>query len=548
MKIKKYYGILPLLLMTLVACNMEDKGNYDYIDRDDFFPVKIVSTFAADIRDIEFIPQEPVYYEPEFEVMDDYDRYTYTWFATFRGTDGSVQRVEIADTRILDLEHFPLNPGSYTFFYEIKDPVHNLQRLYTIYSVTVAASPIGSNGIYIMKNADGNTEIDYYKFTRATEIPEEMPIYKNIVSSVFDGPLLGKPVGMERYATSYYWEKFDENGSPVTERITVGGWYFLTEEDIVATSVDFTISYKHFEGQFYLQPDAVKPQYVAPLRNYMFYFMNDNQIYGTYAMSSGIGRFGKANRVGGVRVSSAGMLSGSWYSMAYDEISGEFIYPYGMDGSITNATAKITESTLLTNKEVVMDKLVEPIAIMEGGGAIPAGGSYIQGSMILKHKTLPNTFYLTQTKSNGGVPFTWIRPIDSNADIVKTPTPIMSSTYYGNGIYYAKNGNELWYYADGGDTETPSPLADRQTKVLTLGAGETIVKITPVAYHSTVQSQLPYLYAWVTVLVNTNDGRYKLYAFDNKGSTAELETEPALVLEGEGEAVSQYMHFTHQSK
>lgn len=546
MKKIKYSGILPLFLMLLLSCNMEDKGNYDYISPDDLFPVKIAASFS-DIRDIEFIPMEPAYFEPEFEVMDDYDRYEYSWYVFYKNTKGLTERIDIAQTRILDLEQFPLNPGYYDLYFEVKDPKHDLQRLAKA-SISVLSSPLGSYGIYMMKNDNGNTELDYYKFSRATEIPDNMPVYTNLVSTIFETSVSGKPVAMERFAVAYDWEKFAEDGTRSVERVSTGAWFIASENDIVTTKSDFSVTYKQFDGQFYNQPEGVKVQHLKPVKFNNLYFMNDNQVYGLSTQVMGIGRFAQLSRSGGIRASSVGMLVGSWYSLLYDEISGEFLYGYAYYGTIySSATAQIKESTVLTNKEVVMNKLVEPIAIMDGGGTMPnAASGNIFGTMILKHKTLANTYYMTKSNANGGVPFTWIRPIDPEADIVQAPYPLMSSSYIGDVIYYVKNGNEIWYYADGGDTSTPAPLAMRQLKAASVAAGETIVNITPATTFAGASSIMAF--SWITVTTNTADGHYKLYAFENNGSTPELLPTPKLVLTGEGEAVRPYLFLQGQDR
>ena len=544
MKTLRKLLFLSLAFTVAASCNMKDKGNYDYIDRDDFFPVKIMD-FEEVVQAQDIVPFGPLYLEPEFEKEFDYDRYTYEWFVTYKDelNGGSVARKDIADTRILDIEELMLSPGTYELYLSVRDIEYDLMTFRKC-EMKVLSSPIGSYGVYILKeDGNGNTEVDYFKFNRATELPDPVPHYKDLVSSVMNEVIPGKPVDIMRFTDTYSWEQKKEDGSTTTARIAGGCWYVLSEDDIVAFNLDFTIPYKRFDGHFYVVPQ-VKPQTMTRNRNYSSFIMNDNQVFSIYTMMANVGRYSMNDRVDRVHVSTAGILCGAGNAMVFDEISGDFLYCAGLGASIFNASQLIKEETELPNKELITERLVEPIAMLNGAGVLPSNSPML-GTSVLKHKT-ENEFYLARTRSanSNSVPFSWIRPIDAAADIIKTPYPVMQSGFLGDVIYYAK-GSELWMYTDRGDTETPAPLDQRQKRVATLGAGETIVAIEPAIFNSGSSVNN---FSWVTVTTNTSDGKYKFYAFNNVGTTSDLETTPALTVTGDGRAARSFIYLQSQQR
>lgn len=541
----KTVQILYLLFafpLLFASCNMEDKGNYDYTPRDDFFPVKIAD---LDFAGITIVPNEPIYYEPEFTSMDDYDRYTYCWYIFWRNPATRVlERLDIQKSRILDTIFPTIPSGMNEIYFEVRDPEYDLW-CNKGGEITVEDSPIGSYGIYIMKEVNGNSEVDLYKFEDPNNVPENFPIYENILEMRLGKAFSGKPVGIEYIHDNYSWELIDEDGNSSVST-PKGVWWVLTENDIVSISADMGTIYKHFDGHFYARPDAVKPQKVSTLQGSYYYLMNNNRMYGVCTMVSNVGRFGIGADIHGEAVpSDAGMLAANAV-LYYDQQREAFYYMDGYSSTLTEASSLLTAG--MSNGELVVNKQVEPIKILDGGGATPSS-SYMRGHMILKHKTKANTYYMARANTNGSnkSPLEWIRPIDAVADIAQSPASVMASSFIGQVIYYAK-GNEVWTYADGGDVNPAPPLANRQKRVATVGAGETIVQIQPLMSYIPVPQLMQYNYRLVSVVTNTTDGKYKFYAFANIGAVDELNPDPVFVLTGNGKAAYSFVRFKYQNK
>lgn len=533
---RKYFFMLPLVLLTAAGCNMEDLGNYDYTPAGELLPVEIAKFDGLPVPR----PMGAVHYEPTFLKMDDEGRYEYKWYV-IRTQEGMASvRTDLCETRNLDVEALPVPSGEYTLYFEVRDAAHDIfAKQSGPFSVTDSDL---LNGFYILKDVGGNTDMDYFKYDKATDpLPSRMESYTDLISTGLGQPLAGSPRSMMWYGRGYFYLGEDDEGRLQTEAVP-NTWMVMSDKHILALRNDFMEVYQQ-DGDFFPGPVTINPQTfcnVTSTTSRSPWMINDNNIYGIAGYMYHVGKWMSATKAGGLDFFPQ-FITGEDFAFGYDNNSGTFYMVSSYDGELLSVHDLIWEDWATDNIELILDMEVEPMAMLTGGGETPEWDGH--GLMLMKHKTDAGKFYLSKIWSNGAWedPFVWIRPIDAAADIVQTPAPVMVSSYVGQVVYYGK-GSELWMYRD---TGAPATLAQRQTRVATLGNGETVVYIMPVMFYDKRGTTPGENFNWVCVLTTTPGGGYKLYAFENDGPNPELKTTPGLLLEGTGNAKSFVARLRH---
>lgn len=293
-------------MILLAGSCIGDDGNYDYLNADDVFPVKITG-----LQKSVTVSQGSVLKLTPIIENDDPSQYTYSWVATEAQTAGKLpERYDIAETRDLDYT-VTLDVGSYLLNFKVYDKAKDVFRRYEI-NLTVSASPVGP-GWYILKDNGQETDFDF--------INNDGTMYTDLLAAAGNRPK-GIARNMEYQNGRYYHVEYDADGKATT-LVNQTAFYVTTDQDIRTYNAKTLKLFKTFKEQFYSAPETVDPVSVYYLSSGTSFLMNDKKIYSIYGMSSNIGKF-TAAKVGIYSLYDGFMSCGTDNMMVFDELSHTF--------------------------------------------------------------------------------------------------------------------------------------------------------------------------------------------------------------------------------
>lgn len=608
---KKLIYLIPVLCM-IFSCDLADEKIKHYDDADRILPVKVKTGRINEESDqmmvlpenANFIPGAALRIEPDFEEgwEPEPGRYKYNWFVIYlTGMGSASERVDLvteSDSYVFD-GFLPtgLPQGDSEIYFEIVDPVRNVHGIWQR-TIIMEPTPIGSRGVYILKDMGGSTDIDFFPLKGFKDVVDndgkvggygtwELPssaklidtMYKDVISNGFGkgSPLPGTPKGFALKEKRFYWQ--DPNPGPGDEEgviDTYGAWFIATDNDVVTATPSMGQLLNHFDQQFY---GFTRPSVIAPsalnLRGQVkgegglmeeclvVWLVNDGQIYpyNTEFVKDVVFKFGAMPFDDGKAMKATHHMFSNNGAIYWDEDRGHLCH---IDLSARHTLWAAGSYNTIEGRSILGLNEANMMAILPGGGedlVIFNNSKELNAHMILKDKTKVDTYYLVKWVSSGtATGDVWIRNIPAGADIVANPLPVMASSFIGECIYYIKN-NQIWLYTD---QERPlnqvSDLSAYQSYTgVTIPADETVVdmktlmfkydpKDRPIGYpdlNDDPRSKILNSYFAVSVLTSTPSGGYKYYVFLNYGDADELLPTSQFVLEGQGKPVDSYARLTY---
>ncbi len=590
MTMKKLLYLIPALCLAFASCDLAD-DKLNYAAADDVFPVKVKKyaegEFEVNGQDKkgqmvltpqigEFAPGEHYVFDPVFEegFEPEPGKFKFTWYLMYEASLARWVRLDLvkdADTPTFDAT-FPsyLDPDpsrKYTLYFEALDTEKNLRASGDMIP-DFLRSTIDYRGIFILKDVDGKTDMDQYLIRGFTplsgwtlptndELQNSDSLRQEGIISRATGmgaPLEGSPVALISQEARYWWH------DPIREEnVNRGGaWHIATTADMYTLTRSLNEELGRFSDNFYpfYQPERYNIQalsyrvemwfsglYSMSVRMWM---VNDNQIWGT-STEQMITTPTKFNTWATPDDGFPALTASHWLCSTngcifWDPNRGQLCYMnYNYGVNVYPSTAYLTAE----GDDLLGGKKVDLLAMLAGGGEIRNLGENakdVNSHMILKNKENGKHYLMKwgdrlSMSSFGNVGDKWIRDIPAGADIIATPQPKMTSSFFNEVIYYVK-GNQIWAYEDRAQPfGTTLPLSDyqRDTKIR-IGQGETVVKLKTIGFFGIPANN----YFGITVLTSTPDGGYKYYVFISVGQVDEFNPEPLYVLEGEGTPVDDY--------
>lgn len=188
MKLKNILiGIGLITSLQGVQSCIDDRGNYSYISNEELLPVTI-----SGFEDTTVIIRSTLNITPVLENMDDESRYIHLWYAAPSVTAGfTPQRDTLSLEKDLSFE-VTYESGTYNLVYELRDPKLDI---YVRKQVLMTVQSDVSTGWYVMKEENGETDIDY--------ISMDGKKIENLITASGQERLKGKPVKMAYQSSRY---------------------------------------------------------------------------------------------------------------------------------------------------------------------------------------------------------------------------------------------------------------------------------------------------------------------------------------------------------
>lgn len=493
---KKNISLFLLLsCMFLLGACVDDKGNYNYQDKDDIWPVRING-----LEDAITIPQGNVLKLSPIVENDNPSQYTYSWFVMESQTSGGApKRFDIAETK--DLEYtVNLSPGSWLLNFRVYDEKKDLFQRKEI-RLTVSASPVGL-GWYVLKDEDGETDFDY--------INPDGEVYRDLLFLAGNRPK-GIARNMSYQNTRYYHVVYDAEGTATTLS-NQSVFYIATDQDFCTYNAKNLDLFKTFNDQFYIAPETINPGRVCYINSGNVFFMNDGQAYSIYGMSANIGKFSSAKICLNPLYNSL-LPGGSDEVVVFDEVEHTFYKTNTMSPNLV----PVGEITFDEDNVVSFTNMPYSIITMADNTSTYRGFSY---AMMKNEETGEGALARYSADKDDFVSFKTV-PKDSKL----LQSDIIAPSYTADFLYFAID-NKVYDY------QNAEGIEGSREKVILEYPGETVAFLR----HNFVSSATSTVRTnSLNVLTNTDHG-WKLYFYDLTGeSTSELaSTTPTAVYEGTG--------------
>lgn len=275
MKLKNILiGIGLITSLQGVQSCIDDRGNYSYISNEELLPVTI-----SGFEDTTVIIRSTLNITPVLENMDDESRYIHLWYAAPSVTAGfTPQRDTLSLEKDLSFE-VTYESGTYNLVYELRDPKLDI---YVRKQVLMTVQSDVSTGWYVMKEENGETDIDY--------ISMDGKKIENLITASGQERLKGKPVKMA-YQSSRYTPVIQNPDGTTTRLNNKRAFHVFSDQDIKIFNADNMALFYNYEDYFYEVPEVCKPENCG-MYSTDFYAINAGKVYSIYGMSPNSGMLG----------------------------------------------------------------------------------------------------------------------------------------------------------------------------------------------------------------------------------------------------------------
>lgn len=412
-----------LIAVSLISHSCyEDKGNYDYTSSKQV----TVEPFEKSYSRVTF--KQTLDIKPDIKNEIAGDSYEYLWTAYLKvkpdmENDKGFRVDTISTERNLNYA-VALKPGKYTLSFRLTNKSKKELGLVTTTELNVSTE--FSEGVYILKEIGGNTEIDF--------VNNSGEVSSDLLNRFIGGSLKGKPVSLSYLASMSYLDK--ESSLYVEGRFV----FPVSEDDMAMISTDDISKLRGYEEMFYSVPFQKEQPYCYYPG--VYYGVGYNSSKGIYAdpqwaiwgmMSSGT--FApKGKYVDDLNYElHFNTIFGAQGTMAFDVKNGRFIHVDG--GSVVMLYDDSNSSVKYTG---IKDKLLFM-------GSSVVGDSY--GYAIFENSTTSErSLYLMNPLdlSSGEAPSTTIQKIPSTLKFA-TATHFATCRKGGTIIYFVSE-NKLYAY------------------------------------------------------------------------------------------------------
>lgn len=305
MKLKNILiGIGLITSLQGVQSCIDDRGNYSYISNEELLPVTI-----SGFEDTTVIIRSTLNITPVLENMDDESRYIHLWYAAPSVTAGfTPQRDTLSLEKDLSFE-VTYESGTYNLVYELRDPKLDI---YVRKQVLMTVQSDVSTGWYVMKEENGETDIDY--------ISMDGKKIENLITASGQERLKGKPVKMA-YQSSRYTPVIQNPDGTTTRLNNKRAFHVFSDQDIKIFNADNMALFYNYEDYFYEVPEVCKPENCG-MYSTDFYAINAGKVYSIYGMSPNSGMLGYAKP--GLYEVHPDMVMGTYGVMLFDTKTSTF--------------------------------------------------------------------------------------------------------------------------------------------------------------------------------------------------------------------------------
>lgn len=496
---KKFRNIVYLYLCMAAVCLgcYDDKGNYDYLGRDELMPVKIDG--LKDSYSMGMLSSLQL--QPEVTGMDAEENYQFTWY--YSSLSSNIKyRDTLALSRNLDVE-FDCTPGKYALIYEVRD---KRTGLYINKKIELEFVSDFDHGWYVLKDENGLTDFDF--------ISPDSNLRNDVYSKIHGHKMPGEAVRIVYQSNRYRQEIVQPDGTVKYEQKPA--IHVVSRNDFnVLSAADLTL-YKDYNDFFLEVPPVRAPQNFSAISNRgHLALINDGQLYLLYGMGSNTGRV-NVPLGGDYQLADGMVVNQSRGVMVFDRNSRSFLH----SGSFQSTRLQKFKEKELAGGTFVLspsDMDADLVALLHRDWSDLSGSAKAYALM-----QNGNEYYLADIRFDGNYPFVSFDTLSGSYQVAKAK--VFATHQVASCIYFAA-GSTLYAHTVSRDNTLPAEIKE---KTLRDFPGETIAYIAHVKSTNAKDA-----FDNLVVLTNREGGSWKLYRFALKGNTFEIEPEPVAVYEGQ---------------
>lgn len=308
MKTKLHIFIATLVATLCYAC-YDDKGNYDYTD------LKTTEISGIDKEYLRISFKDTLFITPDIQPADAH--YEFIWTIN-QAYDRMPSHGKFVIDTISTEKNLVYAIAKPTGTYDINLKVINQDNGdATFYNTTLVAQTEFTSGFYVLKEAEGNTEVDLH-------LPSNETVNNLLVKSL-GNPLAGKPTSMGViFEYSFIDPATNDYIKPAPMVLTVCSG----KEAYIFNLQDMSVVFSH-ENMFYGgAPENETPYYIYP-NTYCIAYISDQGVYSNYQVASwdmySAGKFGVPNVIDGNCKPNINIIQDGNNTYLFDELNHRFL-------------------------------------------------------------------------------------------------------------------------------------------------------------------------------------------------------------------------------
>lgn len=496
MKIFFNYNALLLCALLLAACH-KDMNSYDYSTIEEIEVNGIAESYNA-VSNVDVLKIAP---EVSSNLPDAH--FEHTWTVYENNAQGYIPTVDTL-SREKNLEFAVTLPAkSYTLVHIVTNKTTGLSK-YT--NVTLHVNTEYTRGWYVLKDDGTSSDLDQF-ITDGSIIPGNRK-NENIYSFINGEKLTGKGTRLT-FLNNY--RSTAESATPINTRTLFVG----TEKDMAAVFINTLEAIRRAGTLFFGGSSVETKDMVAFISSSTINLMNNNRVYGIYAMTPNSGIFGTyAMRDD----------KNSAYSLSPYFFTTSNSYPYLFDNTSSSFVTSVMAGPVLTN--ITDDGDTQMPAQRNNKKALYLGYQKDEYDPV-NYKFLAKGWGLFEDKDDPTLRIlTYLEP-DGYKMKMTCDTLRMEDRLFHASLHTLLVGAEnLMYFVHDGQVYSRNLSNGNERQQFVVPGGEEVTFIRHRKYSETG-------YAFDYLMVGTKVGsRYKIRFFEK--TSGNLTAEPAFVLEGEG--------------
>ncbi|MDR0765434.1 MAG: hypothetical protein LBF09_00655 [Odoribacteraceae bacterium] len=496
---KKYiHAATALLLACILSSCIDDKGNYLYIDKEEIAPVQISNID----KEYTVLTGQSFTLDPLVEGIDNEDDHDYLWCIYGIGLSRTGWKDTIGREKNLDY-HVTISSGTYRVTYKITSKHTGISAYF---STDVRVISDFSHGWFITKDSDDVTDVDM--------IDMDGRIFPDLVRSINGSGVPGKAIKTTYIPNGYNYVEPNPDGT-VNLHEYQKAFFIVTESDFNVVSGENFKRYANFDESFYELPATKKPRDIV-VGTLCANLLNDGKLHEMPVVYANAARFGNP-LIGSTSIAPYFFRHTANGYLAFDQESCSFKVSVFWQPSLQAVAEDETSPVSCNNMEYDLVFMQEQAAFYS---------LTKKGLALFRHRG-------TGTYHGAVLDARWMDFSNPIASFLEVPAGSQGVTRAS--LRAVHNINDVIYYSDGGNTIGMYNVSNgvEKSDILVYDEGESVASLEHVSYHSS-STALPS--PDCLVVLTNKAGKWKMYLYNFTGYTADVESTPYQIHEGEGNA------------
>lgn len=475
-RINKFILAFLLPAGILYSC-YEDKGNYDYTALKEIKVSGIEEDYTC------FAAKDTLKIHPELSLPE--EAASHCWMYYRLNMEGARPTLDTVGTEkdLIFPVHLPA--GNYQFVYQVK----NREGFSSYAKFKVAVITQFAEGWFVLKDQEGTTDLDLFRFDSVT--------FRDVIRAINKEPLAGNAVALG------YTQKYDYMDSVKTFARVL---FVASDKDLKVVRIEDMNVVSDFSNMFYNVPEERKVQsWISDWSGYLL--LNDNKVFSIFGTGSNSGKFGLCKE--GIYSANPYMVTAPFGNLVYDDNTSSF---YGLDMAGTGLIS-FSEEIGKASPKNLNSRMCYMGRVKPGTGGARA---------FLKKNSNADTLLVLRIGM--------MMSMNKYANPIEQIDTVTQKMQLETADCYALNREYEYLYFGKENVWMRYDLENKEEKEMyTFPAGEKITFMRHMIYTGEAKKAINEF-----VVATYNGGSYKVYRFNLQAGRPENNTYKGTPMEGEG--------------